>query len=56
MSGNGALQMHEKTKFTVGGIPVFLNKEEVEQKLLLVMPEEDLELARRNKKKHGRSQ
>jgi hypothetical protein len=36
--------MHEKTKFTVGGIPVFLNKEEVEQKLLLVMPEDVREL------------
>jgi hypothetical protein len=36
--------MQEKTKFTVGGVPVFLDREEVERKLRPVMPEEVREL------------
>ncbi|HWZ43934.1 MAG TPA: DUF5677 domain-containing protein [Candidatus Saccharimonadales bacterium] len=36
--------MREKTKFTVGGVQVLLNQEDVEQRLLAVMPEEIREL------------
>ncbi len=36
--------MQEKTKFTVGGVPVFLDREEVERKLRAVMPEDVREL------------
>jgi|SRR5215470_2807251 len=38
------LGMSEKTKFTVGGVSVLLNKEEIEGKLRAVMPEEIREL------------
>jgi len=38
------ISAHEKTKFTVGGRQILLSKEDVEQKLLPVMPEEVREL------------